>query len=449
MPAGEQQHRLEQGSLYALFVLMLVNAFWCAETYMAGPLKTPMMKDFQLTDFQSTLPRFAEKTTCLVFLLVFGWAMDSKLVARSRLLWATTALWTVASALTSLCPSFGLLCLSRACVGLGKASNIGASFSLIADFFPIADRIYAIALYHLAEAIGGAIGIAVGSLVAQSYGWRAAYACIGLSGVAASSLILFMREPSRRSDDMGQERPASGDSFLQKVSLMASNQYYIAAVAASIAGAFMFEGVSDWYSTFLLRYHGMSLSRAGIVMAVACLGGGILGALIGATATARMQRYVKSADLLACAMLSTACAGVLFVGLNLGGDSFIMHTIIAFLFLVAYFACFAPRDALLTNVLPPQILSFCFGCKNFCTTIMGDDASPPAVGAVSDMTGSLKLAMQLLVTMELLAALIWWFAYFLLAPTPVSSHPSGQSLLNAKKSDSKLQIQRGVYSSTT
>lgn len=453
MPAGEQ-HRSEQsvrqeGSLYALFVLILVNAFWCAETYMAGPLKTPIMKDFQLTDFQTTLPKVAEKSTLLVFLLVFGWAMDSKLVARSRLLWATTTLWTVASALTSLCPTFGLLCLSRACVGLGKATNIGASISLMADFFPITDRIYAIALYHLAEAVGGAIGIVVASLVAPSYGWRAAYACIGLSGIAASSLILFMREPSRRTDDVGPERLASGDSFLQTVSFMASNKYYIAAVAASVAGSFMFEGVSDWYSTFLLRYHDMSVSRAGILMAVASFGGGIGGALLGATATARMQRYVKSADVLACATLSTTCAGVLLVGLRFGGDSFIIHTVIALLFLVSYFACFAPRDALLTNVMPPQILSFCFGCRSFCCTVMGDDASAPVVGAVSDMTGSLKFAMQLLVTMELLAALVWWSAYFLLAPTPVSSHPSDHSLLDAKKSDNTLEDRGGDYGSTT
>src|SRR2546430_17417215 len=104
---------------------------------------------------------------------------------RMRLAAAGVFLWSVATVASGLAPTYALLLLARAIVGVGEASYAVVTPSLLSDCYPPERRARVLGIFYAAIPVGSALGYAVGGLVGGHFGWRAAFFVAGASGPVA------------------------------------------------------------------------------------------------------------------------------------------------------------------------------------------------------------------------------------------------------------------------
>src|SRR2546430_1720108 len=83
-------------------------------------------------------------------------------------------------------------------VGVGEAGYGPAAQALIAEFYRGRQRAFAIGIYSVGMAFGGVLGIWLGGVLAEHYGWRAAFVVLGVPGFLLAILASRLREPRRR-----------------------------------------------------------------------------------------------------------------------------------------------------------------------------------------------------------------------------------------------------------
>ncbi|CAK7269465.1 hypothetical protein SEPCBS57363_003616 [Sporothrix epigloea] len=107
---------------------------------------------------------------------------------RARVLFAASALFALATALTAVAPTTTLFIAARGLTGVAVATNV-LNPAIIGDMFPPDQRGAAMSLVQLAPLIGGATGPAIGGALADTWGWRSVlWLGTGLS-VACSLLV--------------------------------------------------------------------------------------------------------------------------------------------------------------------------------------------------------------------------------------------------------------------
>ena len=179
-----------------LLILTFINLFNYLDRWVVSALVESLRKsELHLNDFEA-----GSLTTgfLIVYMLtspIFGTLGDRR--SRPRLIATGVAIWSFATALGGLARSFGALFLARAAVGIGEAAYGTIAPSLLADYFPKNKRGRIFAIFFAAIPIGSALGYAVGGLVDQHFGWRAAFYVAGIPGIFLSLLVLGLPDPPR------------------------------------------------------------------------------------------------------------------------------------------------------------------------------------------------------------------------------------------------------------
>jgi MFS family permease len=140
------------------------------DRFLLGILVDPIKADLGVTDTQiSFLQGLGFLLVLSVALIPMGWAADR--FHRPRLIGGAMLVWTAATALSGLAPTFVLLLLWRGVVGVGEAAISPAGISLIGDRFPPRRLGLAIGIFSVGGSIGGGVSLAVGGAI---YAWLSA-----------------------------------------------------------------------------------------------------------------------------------------------------------------------------------------------------------------------------------------------------------------------------------
>src|SRR3546814_8635455 len=95
----------------------------------------------------------------------------------------------------------------RCGVGAGEAGGTAPSLSVIADYYPPAQRPLAIGLFTLNGPFGVFVGATFGAWAAANIGWRNAFIVIGMVGILIAPILIWLvREPAR--GQMDAHKPA-------------------------------------------------------------------------------------------------------------------------------------------------------------------------------------------------------------------------------------------------
>lgn len=116
---------------------------------------------------------------------------------RSVITWGV-AVWSAATALGGFVRRFWELFACRALVGVGEAGYGPASQAIIAQYYKGRRRAFAIGVYSVGMAFGGLLGIWLGGVIADRYGWRWAFIVMGAPGLLLALLASRLRELDRR-----------------------------------------------------------------------------------------------------------------------------------------------------------------------------------------------------------------------------------------------------------
>ena len=194
--------------------------------------------------------------------VIVGFLADR--TSRRNILYVGATLWSGFTALCGLSTNYMTLLLARVGVGVGEAAGAPPSYSIISDYFPAEKRGLALALFSMGVPLGQAAAIAFGAQIDKAYGWRTAFIAIGVAGVIAALIMLFVvREPKRGAMDsaklaaMANERSSFGETFWQFISRPALLWTAMGCGLSSFVGY----AALGWNASFLLRTLGMTMDE--------------------------------------------------------------------------------------------------------------------------------------------------------------------------------------------
>ncbi|ODT86978.1 MFS transporter [Phenylobacterium sp. SCN 70-31] len=182
---------------YALVLLMLINAVNILDRMVITNLIEPIKEDLNLTDGQVGAMAgfyFAVVYTLLGIPLA-RWADRGD---RPRILALALTVWSGFSLLGGFAQNFAMLVASRMGVAVGEAGCSPTAHSLLTEYTPREKRAMALSVYSMGGPIGAMAGMAMGAVVAESYGWRTAFLVAGMPGLVLAVFAIFtLKEPRR------------------------------------------------------------------------------------------------------------------------------------------------------------------------------------------------------------------------------------------------------------
>ena len=369
-----EQRRYVRSFLLILFVVNLLN--YIDRLAIAGLLE-PIRKEFGATDSDMGLVGLAFTLTYAVLPPVFGWLGDRW--ARTLVIAASAAFWSVATAVTGSARNVTQLVLTRGAVGVGEASYMSNAPNLIADLVPAARRGSAMAFFYIASPVGAALGVMLAGVLANAWGWRAACWIVGLPGIITALVMVRFREPVRGNLDTAE--PVIAPSFGTALRELISNRAFVLLALGYTGQIFLQNAVEYWLPTILQRDKAIPLLEANAMYGWVLLPAGIIGPLAGSFLADRLLKGGQRAYFLVCTVTSFATLVPLFA-IAVTQSRVPLFSAVFVQYIVAYMS--TPLVlALAVTVVSPGIRSTATAVLLTTVHLLGDAISQPLVGKVS------------------------------------------------------------------
>ncbi|HUG46608.1 MAG TPA: MFS transporter [Sphingomicrobium sp.] len=389
-----------QSARLVLWTLLFVYILNFLDRQIVNILAEPIKQDLGLSDTEIGL------MTGLAFALfytVLGIPIaryaDNPKTSRTMLISVSLAFWSGMTALCGLAQNFGQLLLARIGVGVGEAGCTPAAHSLISDTVPAEKRSSAMAFYGLGIPIGSLLGMAMGGLLADAYGWRVAFLVAGLPGVLmALALPMLIREPRRhRPSTIPDEAPlanlpgaaeavpaASPTALPAREALreiLRSKAMVQLLIAAGLV-AFLAYGKTVWATIFFIRTHGLSPGETGLWLGIsaglAAMAGTWLGGWIADRYGARDPRHIVTAPALGLVV----GAPILFFGYAAADWRLGLVLIVTATLLNSFY--YGPTYACVQGLVRPQARAMATAVMLFTQNLIGLGLGPLFFGMLSD-----------------------------------------------------------------
>lgn len=369
-----------------LWLLLIVYIFNFLDRQIVNILAEPIKADLSLSDTQLGLlagPAFA------VFYAVLGIPIaryaDRPNANRVRLISLSLAIWSAMTAVCGLAQNFWQLALARIGVGVGEAGCTPAAHSLISDSVKPEKRASAIAFYGMGVPIGSLLGLVIGGVVNDIYGWRVALMLVGLPGlILAIVLLALMKEPRLRRSQAEQHTHNAAQSLSVKEAareIFTSRAYIYLLIATSVT-AFLGYGKSLWTISFFIRSHGLSTTEAGLAMAVVLGVAGALGTWLGGKVADRYGARDKRHMLTLPAVGMAIAAPILFLGYYM--EDWRIAIALLVLPTVLNSAYYGPSFACVQGLVRPQARAVAASIMLFSQNLIGLGMGPFLFGVLSD-----------------------------------------------------------------
>jgi sugar phosphate permease len=206
------------------------------------------------------------------------------------------------------------------------------------------------------------------------------------------------REPQRGAQDHIRT-DSSRSSFLG----LFTNGAFLTATLGLAMLTFAMGGISTWVPTFLHRSLGYPVPKASFIVSAITAFDGIVATALGGWLAQRWLRVNDRALYLFSALsvsLTLPLGALVFFGPH--------ATAIPALFLAEFFLFLntGPLNTAIVNSVSAPVRATAISVNLFCIHALGDTFSPQIIGAVSDRTGSLSLALGLTLVSLSISAII-------------------------------------------
>jgi MFS family permease len=309
-------------ALATLAILLLAYIVSFLDRQILALMVNPIRADLNISDFQVSL---LQGLAFALFFSMMGIPIGRLADRYNRIYIIATGIlfWSLMTALCGLANSFLALFVFRMGVGIGEAALAPAGYSVLGDSFPPDKLVRATSLFGQGTTLGAGLSLLVGGQVieyferlkAAPFGvelapWQLTFLAVGLPGIVVAGLVLLIREPERqgRSSMSDINFTAALASFWRMRATLAP--LYICGTLLSIVNF----GAVTWFPTHLTRNFGLTPGEIGLKLGLIHLGGGLLGATLGALFTERLIRsgahepYLRTvfivASLIACFMIT-------------------------------------------------------------------------------------------------------------------------------------------------
>jgi MFS family permease len=340
---------------------------------------------------------------------------------RTRVIGWTLLSWSGLILLSATAINYANLLVARAAMGIGQAVDDPASTSYLGDSYPSRMRARVFSFQQVSFFLGGGIGLALGGWIGETFGWRWAFAVVGVPGAIVALAAFRLREPRRGEAELPETmtwaeiealpprpvdrvRGAEGLTVRQFARLASTElvselkmifgirtmRYVLVGVAALL---FTVSGIATWLAIYHERYSDMTITQATAVTGGLLGVGGLIGTLAGGAFSDRYHhRWVGGRVVIvvwssvACALLFMLSFAVAPVGLRIA---------LQFLGVTAAAGAAPGLRAAMLDVVPPDSRGVGASAMALTTSVFGLALAPVLVGGLSSLTGSLVTAFYL------------------------------------------------------
>ena len=348
-----------------------------------------------------------------------GWVADH--YRRNRVIGWTLLSWSGLILLSATAVNYVNLLVARAAMGIGQAVDDPASTSYLGDSYPARMRGRVFAFQQVSFFLGGGIGLALGGWVGETFGWRWAFAVVGLPGALVAVAVFRLREPRRGEAELPETMTweeiealpprkrtsatgAEGLTMRQFTRLAATElisqmrmifgirtmRYVLVGVASLL---FTVNGVATWLAIYHERYSDMSVTRATLVTGGILGLGGIIGTIAGGAFSDRFHHLWKGGRI-AIVVWSAVLSALLFMA-SFAVEPVAIRVGLQFLGVLSAAGAAPGLRAVMLDVVPPESRGVGASAMALTTSVFGAALAPVLVGGVSSLTGSLVAAFYL------------------------------------------------------
>ncbi len=368
-----------------LWVLLIVYILNFLDRQIVNILAEPIARDLKLSDSDIGLMTGLAFALFYTFLgLPIARYADRPSTNRVGLISVSLAIWSGMTVLCGMAQNFVQLLLARIGVGVGEAGCTPAAHSLITDAVEPAKRSSAIAFYGLGIPIGSLLGLIVGGIVNDLWGWRVAFMVVGVPGLLLAFMVpMFIKEVRARGADTTATTGASGALSIGQAlrEVFSTRAFVYIAIAASFT-AFLGYGKGVWALILFQRSHGLSAGETGLLLGVALGIAGILGTWLGGYFADRFGKTDRRHMLTTPAIGMAVAAPILFLGYAVTE----WHVAIALLFVptVLNAAYYGPTFACVHGLVQPEARAMASAVMLFLQNLIGLGLGPLLFGMASE-----------------------------------------------------------------
>lgn len=235
-------------------------------------------KELQLSNLE-----FAQVGVWFLVAYTFSQALSGRLYDRigsKRGFTASVIVWSSAAAATATATTVGALSACRFVLGLGEAGNWPGAAKVVAEWFPVRERAFAMAIFNSGAALGAVISPPIIVWLQLRYGWQAAFLVTASLGFVWLVLwLLFYHPPDRHpmmtaeeraliAADAGSARGTGADGSEAEAKIGWTSLLGYRQVWAIVLARFMVDPIWWLYITWLPKYlsdaRGFSLVQIGM-----------------------------------------------------------------------------------------------------------------------------------------------------------------------------------------
>lgn len=275
-----------------LAILFFASASSFMDRYVMSVLIEPIKSEFKASDtMMGLLGGFAFAAFYATLGLPIARLADRG--DRKLVISVSMAIWSVTTLLCGVARNFPQLVLARVGVGAGEAGAMPPAQSLIADYFPPAQRARALGVLIASSTVGYIVAFSLGAWLAATQGWRAAFIALGAPGLVLCALTLVgLREPRHQLASGNQKKQEPLRSTL--AALAGKRSFVLLCIAATLYWLVAY-GAVIWFPAYLVRVLHLNLVTVGAVFgglgAIAALVGSVVGGFVTDFATKKSVAY--------------------------------------------------------------------------------------------------------------------------------------------------------------
>jgi MFS family permease len=246
---------------YVLVLLLFVYIVNFLDRQVVNILAEPIKTDLHLLDWQvGLLSGFAFGIVYTI--LGFPLARAADRHNRSVIIAGCLAAWSLFTGACGLAQNFLQLVLARGGVGVGEAGCVPTSHALIADYTPKEKRASALAFYAMGTPLGSLLGLFLGGVMSDLFGWRTAFLVAAAPGLVLALLCLVtLKEPRKLIARTVEQTSENLASFGETLRFLRTRRAFWWLGAGAGVRAFLGYGHAPFVASFFYRVHGPEVAQ--------------------------------------------------------------------------------------------------------------------------------------------------------------------------------------------
>lgn len=365
---------------FALAVLFAINTMNFFDRQILGTVGEQIRKEWGLSDTALGTLGTAFTIIYAIVGLPLGGLADK--FSRTRILSIGVFVWSLLTAASGMCRSFGQLFVARLGVGLGEATCAPAASSLIGDAFPSHKRSNALSIFMLGLPIGIALALKVGGKIARDYGWHTAFYIAALPGVVCAGLAMMLIEPARGAAEVHDVGATKREGSAVANVLSIPSMWPI--IASGALHNFNMYAIGSFIVPLLMRYHKVDIAEAGGYAMWVYGISGIPGLLFGGVLADSLTKKYAGGRMMLSAVMFFLAAPLTYFALVAAPGSTMGYVVPMALGVAAMYVYYSTTYSTIQDLVEPSLRGTAMATYFCAMYLLGASGGPYLLGMLSD-----------------------------------------------------------------